>query len=73
MTVSPIKSTGQQTLNYWWRSLKGCTELITEAIKNITMYSSVQHHETNKEIPGMNITIAAIESCTDIPDCITAI
>ena len=28
--------------------------------------------QTDEEIPGTHITINAIESCTDIPDCKTA-
>ena len=40
----------------------------------IADWLSRHHHETNrdKEISGMCITINAIESCTDIPGCITA-
>ena len=35
---------------------------------------SRQNYETNidEEIPGRCITINSIESCTDIPDCMTA-
>ena len=40
----------------------------------IVDWMSRNHHQMNRseEIPGMNITIDAIESCIDIPDCMTA-
>ena len=40
----------------------------------ITDWLSRHSHKTSKdkEMPGRHITIKAIESCTDIPDCMIA-